>query len=177
MGARERCPSLTLRVLLRELGEDFFGDGDGGEGGGGDGAADGGELGVGDGFVVDEEVDFVGEGFFADAGEAEVEGDEVFEASGGEEFAGGGDAGPGDVGVGAGVSLAGAREGLADATGSVLRVDGEAKGAEEGVLDFFDPAEVVGEVDDAGHVGFGELDEVGGGEGGHVGRINAGRET
>jgi hypothetical protein len=46
-----------------------------------------------------------------------------------------------------------------------LRVDGKAEGTEEGVFDFLHPAEVVGEMDDTGHVGFGELDEVSGGEG------------
>lgn len=95
--------------------------------------------------------------------EADIE--NVLEADGGIEGAGGADAGPtDDIAVGEFVD------------------DAEAKAAEVGVLAFLHVAVVTGEMDDAGHVGVGKFDTVLGGElgdgfGGHDEAAGSGTET
>src|SRR5262249_43197403 len=115
----------TRGGLKGELRPQRFGDGDRLEGAGGlEGDADAGEGAAGEETLALEEVDFVGEGFAADLGDAELEGQLVLEARGAEELAGAGDAGP------------------ADLDRLVGHHDREAQGAEEGVFDDLHPAEV-----------------------------------
>src|SRR5262249_26539457 len=93
------------------------------------------------------ELEGVADGGAADALGGDADLDHVLEADGAEIVATGVDAGESD-----GVALP-------------LGEDGQATGAEVGVLGGLHEAEEIGEVYDAGHVGFGELDETGESEG------------
>lgn len=105
---------------------------------GDDDTADGAFLG-GAGFDATNP-ELIGDGACAYLLDEEVDFDDVLEAERAAEVAGGVDAGESDGGMGLGHD------------------HGEAEGAEEGVLGVLHVAEEVGEMDDAGHVGFVEFD-------------------
>ena len=148
------------RVAARVMGCEKLGRGDLDEAGKGIGEGDGGELAVrvlgdagndetanGD-FLARAGVDachadLVGDGAGAFLGDEEVKLDGVLEAEGAAVVAGGMDAWEAEGG------------------GGVGKDDGMAKGAEEGVLDELHVPEELGKMNNAGHVGFVELDKPG----------------
>ena len=108
------------------------------------GTAAGGGGASGDADTILEEVEKIGNRFGAKLFDFDFDIHDIFE---------------GDLGE---VIAPGADPGQADALAFPFEGDGQAQGTEELGLDRFHPEEEAGEVDDAGHIGIGELDTAGG---------------